>query len=551
MKTTIYFLVLFLAGCVPAFAQTSIKGIGNSYLVEVPTIISSAASFTPLTISNANTNVIVVGTLPHTISLPTAASSSTMPAGRSFNITNESTQSVIVNDYNGGLLKNLLAGGSAKFLLKTPGTTSGSWSVSAGGSGIVDLVPGSISGVLPVVNGGTGLSTPASVGGFLPITTSGGGYSLAQLTPGTGISINNASGAITINGTAQGVTEVALTTPSHFDVTGSPITSSGTLAISYVSQASNLVLAGPPTGASAPPTYRSLGTADIPQISLVSGVSGTLSMISGGTNANLVASAGSVAYSSGAAIALSNVGTAGMPFISSGSTTPPGFGRLDISSATNVVGTVSGANGGTGLSTVATGDILIASGTNAYSRLAVGTTGQLLTVSSAGTPYWGPGALTNPTTASGSILYASAVGAGVGVLSELAIGASSTVLTVSSSGFPVWISSTVPLTKSISFGAGGSQSAPSNCTSTPCTIYKQTRGDCYTSVVRNSTGSYSPQFNCFATTPICTYSFTNWNSGTTSCVINQAAASSTAVTVVTYCNNNPVDAALNITCSEP
>jgi len=68
----------------------------------------------------------------------------------------------------------------------------------------------------------------------LPIGN-GSGYSLATLTAGTNVSISNTAGGITISATpAAGgtVTSVAMTVPTFLSVTGSPITSSGTLAVS-------------------------------------------------------------------------------------------------------------------------------------------------------------------------------------------------------------------------------------------------------------------------------------------------------------------------------
>ena len=61
------------------------------------------------------------------------------------------------------------------------------------------------------------------------------------------------------------VTSVAMTVPSILIVTGSPVTSSGTLALSLATQNANLVFAGPTTGAAAP-TFRSLGFTDLPNI---------------------------------------------------------------------------------------------------------------------------------------------------------------------------------------------------------------------------------------------------------------------------------------------
>lgn len=61
------------------------------------------------------------------------------------------------------------------------------------------------------------------------------------------------------------VTSVALTTPGVlFDVTGSPVTSTGTLAMALKTQVKNTFLAGPATGADATPTMRALTAADLP-----------------------------------------------------------------------------------------------------------------------------------------------------------------------------------------------------------------------------------------------------------------------------------------------
>ena len=60
------------------------------------------------------------------------------------------------------------------------------------------------------------------------------------------------------------VTSVALTAPSDFSVSGSPITSSGTIAITYANQSPNRVLAGPSSGSTtAAPSYRALVALDL------------------------------------------------------------------------------------------------------------------------------------------------------------------------------------------------------------------------------------------------------------------------------------------------
>lgn len=61
------------------------------------------------------------------------------------------------------------------------------------------------------------------------------------------------------------VTSVALSLPNIFAVTGSPVTTSGTLSATFNNQAANTVFAGP-NGSSGAPSFRTLVAADIPTI---------------------------------------------------------------------------------------------------------------------------------------------------------------------------------------------------------------------------------------------------------------------------------------------
>lgn len=66
-------------------------------------------------------------------------------------------------------------------------------------------------------------------------------------------------------GTPLGVSSVALAAPaSLLTVSGSPVTSSGTLTLGLASQSANLVFAGPASGGATTPTFRSLVAADLP-----------------------------------------------------------------------------------------------------------------------------------------------------------------------------------------------------------------------------------------------------------------------------------------------
>lgn len=60
------------------------------------------------------------------------------------------------------------------------------------------------------------------------------------------------------------VTSVGLAMPADFTVTNAPVTTSGTLTVSYASQTANKILAGPTGGGAATPTFRLLSASDIP-----------------------------------------------------------------------------------------------------------------------------------------------------------------------------------------------------------------------------------------------------------------------------------------------
>ena len=109
----------------------------------------------------------------------------------------------------------------------------------------------------------------------IAVRTAADTWATRSIVAGTGISVTNGdgvSGNITISSTSGTVTSVGLSLPSIFTVSGSPITTSGTLSAALAAQAKNTVFAGPTSGANAIPTFRtlSLSSNDISDVTITS-----------------------------------------------------------------------------------------------------------------------------------------------------------------------------------------------------------------------------------------------------------------------------------------
>lgn len=130
---------------------------------------------------------------------------------------------------------------------------------------------------------------------------------------------NNSGGGGGGSGT---VTSVAVSSAISFlSVTGSPITTSGTITLSIVDQAANLVFASP-DGVVGSPTFRSLVVNDLPLIPLDSKVSGVLPIANGGTNSSAALNNNRLIISSSNAIVETAAITANMALVSNASGIP-------------------------------------------------------------------------------------------------------------------------------------------------------------------------------------------------------------------------------------
>lgn len=119
---------------------------------------------------------------------------------------------------------------------------------------------------------------------------------------------------------ASAVTSVALSLPSIFTVSGSPVTTTGTLTGTLASQLANTIFAAP-DGAGGTPSFRALVSADIPSLDASKITTGTLPITRGGTGSTTGSITGSGALTFTAGGTNTNVTLA-----------PNGTGTVDVSS---------------------------------------------------------------------------------------------------------------------------------------------------------------------------------------------------------------------------
>ena len=206
----------------------------------------SAAGTTVLTAASSFTQVLT-GTTTQTYQLPDAT---TLANGASFQFNNNSTGALSIVNNGSGAVATVAAGGASQVFLTSTSTSNGTWDVHGfipeniqwgtnslylnadvitggtwnggtigtpyGGTGLTSFTTNGAlyatstssltSGTLPVNAGGTGNSSYTD-GQLLIGNSSGNTLTKSTLTAGTGISITNGSGAITVASTVSaGVT---------------------------------------------------------------------------------------------------------------------------------------------------------------------------------------------------------------------------------------------------------------------------------------------------------------------------------------------------------
>jgi hypothetical protein len=241
-------------------------------------------------------------------------------------------------------------------------------------------IVGTGTGVIPVTSGGTGLTTIPTNGQLL--IGNGTGYTLNTLGAGSGISVANGSGTITVANT--GVLS---------NIAGTGISVSGATGNVTIANTGVLSFSGGTTGLT--PVAAAVGVVVL---------GGTLIAANGGTGFASYA-VGDLLYADTTTTLakLADVAT-GNALISGGVSTAPSWGKIGLT--THVDGVLPIANGGTnGTATPTANGVSYGTG-SAYAFTAAGTTGQILTATTGSAPTWAAPATSGTVTSVGLSLPA-------------------------------------------------------------------------------------------------------------------------------------------------
>lgn len=438
--------VSILAGDVtgPSNGNT-VVGIQNRPVVVTAPILNQAlvwngVAWAPSFTASAGVNTFSGGTTGLTPAVPTAGNIvlagilSAANGGSGLNASAAPNGNLLIGNGAGFNLSALTAGAGISITngvgTITINATGGGSTWSGGTTGMTPIPPTSgpivLGGILVPANGGTGLDGSTATFGTLLIGN-GAGYTLNTLTAGSGITITNGIGAITIS-TVGDVTSFSAGTTGltpNVPTTGA-IVLGGILSVANGGTNASAALNNNRIMVSTGGMIVESGALSNGQLLIGNtGFAPVISTLTAGVGISITNGAGSITIDATGAGAVTTFQTS----LSGLSPAVPTMGAVTLS------GTLGATSGGTGQTVYVVGDLLYADTTTTLAKLADVVVGSYLRSGGVGVvPAWST--LTLPDTATtGDILYATSANT-IGVLADVATG--SAVISGGIGATPMW-----------------------------------------------------------------------------------------------------------------
>ncbi len=397
--------VLSLAGTAN---QVNVSGATGNITLSLPQNIHTAATPTFASMSlTANTNQLVLGT--GTTGTITMAS---LTNGRTYTLPDASGEFCLTSGNCSGSGGSLTGAGTTNFIAKFTSATGLSDSSifdngkvgigTASPQGLFNVSGGPAGQALVVLNytgAGQNILVGSSSGttrfvfdesGNLNLVTGayqiGGNTVLSGTTLGAGVTSSSLTSVGALNSGSITSGFGSIDTGSD-DISGGNITATGATGLTVSGNGAGLTF----SGSGNHDITASSGTLRFGATTLNGAITGNSQNITGLGNLSAGGTITFGGFSSNGGILFTN-GSGQVGQVTAGSATQvlhggtsPSFGAVAL--GTDVSGTLPVTSGGTGITTVATGDLLYASGADTLARRAIGNAGQILTVSG-GVPVW-------------------------------------------------------------------------------------------------------------------------------------------------------------------